>query len=395
MLNKIVRFLVAFAMLASPAAAQSPNNASVVVLVIDQTGAVLKDARVSIVNAQTGATREALTGIDGSVSFPALPLTGTYSVNVSKDGFGDESRKAITLRSSETATLKVKLLVGEEKTEVTVLGTTQGVRADSQIGVRLDSATIDETPILGRKVSSLPLFNPSFRQGKGTGDLFVNATYFITGAGSRRTTTYMLDGASNDEGWGRQTMLTTVPVGAVQEAAVLTNAFSAEFGWTAGPAFNIVTKSGTNDVRGEALYLGRPGGMQAKTFSTEGFCAPSVPTCTTPPTLVAINPADLPDELNQVSGSIGGPIVRDKTFFFATADHTRQDRTTVLSSTLPAFVLPADGSLEYVGHYRQNLLNGRVDHKLSPSQTLMVRGNYDHFYDTNPNDAVGGTSAPS
>ena len=163
-----------------------------------------------------------------------------------------------------------------------VYGTTQGVRADAQIGVRLDSATIDETPILGRKVTTLPLFNSAFRQGKGTGDLFVNATYFITGGGSRRTTTFMLDGANNDEGWGRQTMLATVPIGAIQEFAVLTNAFSAEFGWTAGPAMNIVTKSGTNSVHGEGLYMARPGGMQAKTFATKGFCAPEVPTCVTP-----------------------------------------------------------------------------------------------------------------
>src|SRR5204862_5092281 len=131
------------------------------------------------------------------------------------------------------------------------------------------------------------------RQGKRTGDLFVNATYFVTGGGSRRTTTFMLDGASNDEGWGRQTMIATVPVGAIQEIAVLSNAFSAEFGWTAGPALNIVTKSGTNDLSGEGLYMVRPGGLQAKTFSTDGFCAPSVSSCTTPSTLTAINPADV------------------------------------------------------------------------------------------------------
>src|SRR5215471_12095873 len=148
----------------------------------------------------------------------------------------------------------------------------------------------------------------------------------------------MLDGASNDEGWGRQTMLTTVPLGAVQEANVLSNAFSAEFGWTSGPAFNIVTKSGTNALRGEGLYMARPGGWQAKTFSTDGFCPPSASSCATPSTLAAINPADVPDELNQVSGSVGAPLVKDKTFLFAAADYTRQDRTTFLSSTLPAFV---------------------------------------------------------
>jgi Carboxypeptidase regulatory-like domain/TonB dependent receptor len=375
--------------------AQSPNTSTIVVLVTDQSGAVVTDAKVSVTNNQTGAVREAVSGGDGSATVPALSLTGTYTVGVSKQGFGREERKGVALRAGETATLKVKLLVGSEKTEVTVYGTAEGVRADAQIGRRLDSPQIDETPILGRKVSSLPLFNSAFRQGKGTGDLFVNATYFVTGGGSRRTTTFMLDGANNDEGWGRQTMIATVPVGAIQEIAVLSNAFSAEFGWTAGPALNIVTKSGTNDVRGEGLFMTRPGGWQAKTFGTEGFCAPSVASCVTPTTLTAINPADVPDELNQFSGTIGAPLVKDKTFFFATGDYTRQDRTTFLSNTLPAFLLPADGHLDYVGNYRQGLFNGRLDHKITPGQTLMFRVNVDRFYDTNPNDAVAGTSAPS
>ena len=147
-------------------------------IVTDQSGAVVKDAKVLLTNNQTGAVRESLSGSAGKL---ALSLTGTYTVTVSKQGFGDETRNDITLRSGEMATLKVKLLVGTEKTAVTVYGTNDDVRADSQIGQRLDNATIDETPILGRKITTLPLFNSSFRQGKGTGDLFVNATYFITG----------------------------------------------------------------------------------------------------------------------------------------------------------------------------------------------------------------------
>jgi len=380
---------------AMSAFAQSPNTATIVVLVTDQTGAVVQDAKVSVANNQTGAVREAVSGTDGSATVSALSLTGSYTVTVSKQGFGDKDVKDLTLRGGETATLKVTLLVGTEKADVTVYGTVEGVRADSQIGRRLDSATIDETPILGRKVGTLPLFNSAFRQGKGTGDLFVNATYFVTASGSRRTTTFTLDGANNDEGWGRQTMIATIPVGAIQEVSVLSNAFSAEFGFTSGPALNIVTKSGTNAVHGEGLYMGRPGGWETKTLATTGFCPPSVASCVTPTTLTAINPADVPDVLHQFSGSFGAPLVKDKTFLFATADYTRQDRTTFLSSTLPAFVLPADGSLTYTGHYQQVLFNGRVDHKFTPSQTLMVRTNVDRFYDTNPNDAVGGTSAPS
>jgi hypothetical protein len=194
--------LALIGIVATPLAAQSPNASTIIVLVTDQSGAVVKDAKVLVSNNQTGAVREAMSGSDGIATFAALSLTGGYTVAVSKEGFGNEERNDVTLRAGETATLKVRLLVGSEKTEVTVYGTVEGVRADPQIGRRLDSATIDETPILGRKITTLPLFNSAFRQGKGTGDLFVNATYFITGSGSRRTTTFMLDGVSNDEGDG-------------------------------------------------------------------------------------------------------------------------------------------------------------------------------------------------
>src|SRR6185436_11795786 len=96
-------------------------------------------------------------------------------------------------------------------------------------------------------------------------------------------------------------------------------------------------------------------------------------TCVTPSTLAAINPVDVPDELIQGSASIGGPLVKDRTFFYATADYTLQDRTTFLSPTLPAFLLPADGHLDYTGHYRQALVNARLDHRLTPNQTVMIR----------------------
>ena len=388
-------FVVLLALAAVSAFAQSPNTASMVVVVEDQNGATVRDAKVSVVNEATGASREMATGSEGTVTVPALSLTGTYAVSVSKDGFSTEQRKGITPRSGETATIRVTLAVGASKAEVTVVGTAEGVHASPQIGLPLETKQINETPILGRKVTSLPLLNSAFRQGKGTGDLFVNSTYFITGVGSRRATTFTLDGANNDEAWGRQTAITTLPLNAVQEVNVLTNAFSAEFGWTSGPALNFVTKSGTNGFHGEGLFLFRPGSWQAETFPTKNFCPPSVSTCVTPTTLQAINPVDIPDQLSQVSGTIGGPIVHDKTFFFVSTDYTWQDRTTFLSPTLPAFVLPADGSLDWTGHYRQFLFNGRLDHKLTSNQTLMFRFNVDRFHDDNPQDAVGGTNAPS
>ncbi|MFN2578565.1 MAG: carboxypeptidase regulatory-like domain-containing protein [Pyrinomonadaceae bacterium] len=387
-----------FSLLAAGAFAtfgQSPNTASLIVTVVDQNGAVVRSAAVSVVNTATGATREAISGDEGTATIAALPLMGEYKVTVTMTGFTRQNVFGLTLRAGETASVKVKLVASGGQSEVTVYGTIEGVRTNPQIGVPLRSEQINATPILGRKTSTLPLLNSAFRQGKGTGDLFVNQTYFITGVGSRRATTFTVDGASNDEGWGRQTAIATVPIGAIQEMAILTNAFSSEFGWTSGPALNIVTKSGTNDVHGEGLVSVRPGGWQAKTFATRGFCPPSVPTCGTPSTLTAINPVDIPDALQQVSGSIGAPIKKDRTFLFATTDYTRQNRTTFLSTALPAFLLPADGHLDYTGHYRQFLFDGRLDHKFTASETLMIRFNVDRFSDDNPQDAVGGTSAPS
>ena len=221
---------------AVPVGAQSPNTATVVVVVLDQSDARVSESAVTIVNAETGLSREASSDHLGSATFAALPLGGSYTIRVAKTGLTPEAVENITLRAGATSTVHVRLRVAGQTSDVTVYGTAVGVQSDPQIGHAFDSLSIDETPILGRKITTLPLLNAAFRQGKGTGDLFVNATYFVTGAGSRRTTAFMLDGASNDEAWGRQTMLAAVPLGAVEEVAVLSNAFSSEFGWSSGSA---------------------------------------------------------------------------------------------------------------------------------------------------------------
>jgi len=142
----LLLLIVLLALTAVPLAAQSPNTATLIVTVVDPTGAVVPDARVVVVNGATGAVREAVAGSDGRATIPALSLTGTYAVHVSREGFGTEERKNITLRSGETAVLKVELRVGSAATGVTVYGTAEGVRADPQIGRRLDTLQIDETP---------------------------------------------------------------------------------------------------------------------------------------------------------------------------------------------------------------------------------------------------------
>ena len=108
--------------------AQSPNTATMIVVVTDQTGAVVTDARVTLLNTATGASREAVSGTDGRATFAALSLTGTYKLTVVREGFGTEERQDLSLRSGETAMLKVTLLAGSQTAQVTVFGTAEGVR---------------------------------------------------------------------------------------------------------------------------------------------------------------------------------------------------------------------------------------------------------------------------
>ena len=262
MITRLKHSVFAFAFLtlvAAPAAAQTPNTAAIVVTVVDQLGGVVPDAKVSVVNSATGAARDVVSGVNGSATVGALPLTGHYKVSVTKAGFVSEDVPDLTLRAGETATVKVKLVATGGTSEVTVYGTTEGVRADAQIGRRLDSRD-RSTKRRSSAARSRRCRSSTRRSARARARATSSSTRPTSSpaSGSRRTTTYMLDGASNDEGWGRQTMLATVPVGAVQEVV---GAVERVLGRVRldrpGPAMNIVTKSGTNAMRGEALYMDR------------------------------------------------------------------------------------------------------------------------------------------
>src|SRR5262245_37704471 len=109
--------LLLLSVLPTSALAQSPATAAIVVLVVDQTGAVATDATVRVINTATGASREVTSGPDGSATLSALSLTGTYVINVSKAGFTAEDVADLTLRAGETATVKVTLVASGGRTE--------------------------------------------------------------------------------------------------------------------------------------------------------------------------------------------------------------------------------------------------------------------------------------
>src|SRR5258707_8214330 len=116
-MRTFVRTLIAPSILALAvsASAQSPNTSALVVVVVDQAGGVVADAKVSVVNGASGSTRTAKSGAEGSVTIAGLPLTGTYTVSVIKSGFTAEDVAGLTLRAGETATVKVKIVASGGK----------------------------------------------------------------------------------------------------------------------------------------------------------------------------------------------------------------------------------------------------------------------------------------
>lgn len=192
-------------------------------------------------------------------------MTGAYKLSVSTSGFAVKEIGNIELRANEAATFDVTLVPQGGTSTVTVLGTTEAAQSDSaQLGTRLDSQKIDNTPFFGRKITNLVQLNSAVRPARGTGYLFLNNFLFVANGSGRRQTSFTLDGSSGDDSWGRQTLFTNIPLSALQEFTILTNSASAEYGRTTGSVVNIVTKSGTNDFHVDALALARPGGLQAR-----------------------------------------------------------------------------------------------------------------------------------
>ena len=341
---------------------QTRDKAALRGRVLDQSGAAVAGARVTLTNSSTAFTRSADTDTEGQYAISGLPLTGSYILTVDKQGFSSARRDSVVLRAGETAIIDFKLGVAGGETNVTVYGANEGVNAETpQLENRLDLEKIENTPVLGRRMTALTLLDSAVRPARGTGDLYISQTLFVVNGSGRRQTTYSIDNSTADDSWGRQSLFTNMPFSAIQEFTILTNAWSAEYGRSTGAAVNVVTKSGTNQFHGDITGLLRPSYLEAN--------AP----------LVRLRAAD---SLFQGSGAISGPLVKDRTYFMIASEYDRQVRDSAITSALAAGV--------FGGEFRESEMLGRIDHKLSDRHSLMGRFNFDRFSDTNPSDTIGG-----
>ncbi|MFN2529673.1 MAG: TonB-dependent receptor domain-containing protein [Pyrinomonadaceae bacterium] len=357
---------VAFVVIAAASLlqAQSTDTGNIRGQILDPNGAAVVGAHISLINQVTGFHRETSSDNAGFYSLTALPLTGNYKISVSSPNFATRDITNVELRASGTATINVSIAPDITRSELTIMGTSEAVKTDTaQLDVRLDSKKIEETPVFGRKTTYLVLPVSAVRSARGTGDLFLNNFLFIINGAGRRQTSFVIDGSTGDDSWGRQTIFTNIPLSALQEFTVLTNSLSAEYGRSAGGSVNLVTKSGTNEHHGDLLALWRPPHLQAR------------------PPASTLN-RRTPDQLAQISGVFSGPIVTNRTHFLVAAEFNDQKRDSVVTSPLAPAV--------FRGIYHQELLMARMDHNVKEKNTLTVRFNLDNFVDSNPQDAVGG-----
>lgn len=374
-MQRSIRFFLAVLINTSFLAAQTPDSAIVRGQVWDQSHAFLTGVSIKIRSTLTGGEREATSDSSGKFSFSGLPA-GSYTLTTHKDGFTELNRD-LTLAGGTTADLRLELNVSGEQSEVVVTGAVGEVRTDEpQLGDHLSLQQMQDTPLLNRRITYLPLLNAANRPAINQGDVFMNQDLFTTNGSGRRQTSFVVDGGSGNDSWGRQTIFTNVPLEAVDEITVLENAFSAEYGATTGGVVNMVTRSGGNSYHGDVLGLWRPNGTAAK---LSGFTTTSA---TSGNQIVS-------DSLGQLGASASGPVpgTSDRTHFFFAGEYSRQNRGSPVTSPISPGV--------FVGHYADWLTFLKLDHSLNQNNNLFLRANTDSFHDTNPNGAVGGNNLPT
>ena len=277
----------------------------------DPSGSAVSNARVTATALATGFTRETMSKADGGYVFPLLPV-GSYSITVEVSGFNRFEQRGIVVQADQNATVPISLKIGSATQSVTVEANAQMVETRSgALSKVITQRNIVELPLNGRNAASLILLSPGTidthaGNGGGSGDTQQTVTYpgaqsISSNGGRADMVNYSLDGGSNQDHYTNVNNPFPNP-DAVEEFSVQTNSFSAEYGRGNGAIVNVVTKSGTNQFHGSAFDFLRNGDLNARNFF-----------------------ADSADQLkrNQFGGSLGGPIMKDKLFFFGTYQGTQ------------------------------------------------------------------------
>jgi len=288
--------------------------------VSDPSGAVVPAASVSAKQTETGLTRTATTDRSGSFVLVELPV-GHYQLEVSTPGFQKYLREGISLSVNETATVPVRLTVGSETQHIQVEADAELIQSTvTSLGKVVQERELLDLPLDGRNFSQLGLLQPGVvpltagLQQAG-GSLRKGQAYSVDGQ-RPESNNFMIDGANNVNAVDAGFVLEP-PIDAIGEFRILTHNANAEFGQSTGSTTNIVTRSGSNAYHGAVWEFLRNDTMDASDYSTG--------------TVQSL-------KQNQFGGTFGGPIVKDKTFFFGYYEGFRNRQGETVNATVPSLL---------------------------------------------------------
>ena len=320
-MNRMLLAVLAAVTFATPALAQF-ETASIVGSVRDNSGAVIGEATVTLTNVATGVSQTKQSDASGIFEFPTLRI-GTYVVTAEKAGFAVAVADNIELTVGARQRVDLTMQVGQlsERIEVTAAAT----RLETDTSQRGQVITGDQTralPLNGRDYSALALLTTGVRQSAiGTGGFTPREGSFNINGLRSTVNNFLIDGVDNNaygtsnQGFSNQVMQPAPD--AVAEFKVVTHNMSAEYGRSGGATINVAYRSGTNDFHGAGWEFFRD-----TKFNSTGFFKPP-------------NNQKPPLERNQFGGVFGGPLLRNRAFFFADYEGFRQTRALVATNTIP------------------------------------------------------------
>jgi Carboxypeptidase regulatory-like domain/TonB-dependent Receptor Plug Domain len=398
----------------APLRAQTVDG-NILGIIRDQQGAAIANADISARNLETGAVRQTTSEDNGNYRISSVPA-GSYEVSSSASGFKTELRAGIIVTVGGDVSVDFALTVGAVGEKIEVTGNAPDVDvASSTLGGFVNQATIRELPLNGRDWLQLSLLQPgvllneSQSQGDENQDQRGNGIAISISGGRTTNNAFLIDGVLVNDyanaGPG-SALHVNLGVDAIREFSVLTNSYSAEYGGGSGGIINAITKSGTNGIHGSGFYFIRNSALDARNFFDLG----NIP----------------PFRRSQFGGSVGGPIKKNKTFFFTNYEGLRElqslsSSVTTLSANAHNGILCSNAActsttqvainpavLPYLALYPlpngtvngntgvfaygaptlgdENYVIGKIDHYFSPATVLSGSYTYDNAAVTTPDN---------
>jgi hypothetical protein len=379
--NVTIFMLVLLASFAGAAFAQTSGSGTITGTLTDPSGAIVPGAEVLIKNTDTGIERKTASNEAGIYNATFL-RPGHYDVSASKTGFASVLRKELTLQVGETMTVDFSMILKTAQEMVTVTGQESVVDTEkTELSQVVSAAQVENLPLAGRRWETFVLLTPNVTNDGGTG----LASY--RGISGLYNST-AVDGANNNQAFfseakGRTTVPYVYSMDSIQEFQVSSSNYSAELGQAAGGVVNAVTKSGTNALHGDLFYYLRY------------------------PTLNALDPIQKATgnytqpvhQQQQFGGSVGGPIIKDKLFYFLTYDGSRKVNPISYTSSsrfplaCPSQVSAAQCSAangyfsSLLGAFprfaNQDVAFGKLDYQVNAKNHVNTSFNWDNFHSPN------------